>query len=185
MGMISRAEDFMIRKSDSTFLIALFLFIYFTSQIIIGSILHEIGTLNVLALQTTFSRDMFLSIAASWMASGEIEMYYKHFYFDYLHPLWYSILLSLLIARGFTLNHVNPKFNFMVLTPFMAGLCDLVENSMHVYMLADLDRATHSLVWFSGLAANTKWFLAFLGLGTSVFLIGLWLVKRYILKRNA
>lgn len=185
MEILSRAEDFMIRKSNSTFLIALFMIIYFTSQIIIGSILHDIGTLNALALQTTFSRDMFMSIAVGWLASGEIEMYYKHFYFDFLHPLWYSILLSLLIARSFTLNQVNPKFNFMILTPFMAGLCDLVENSMHVYMLADLDRATNSLVWFSGLAANTKWFLAFLGLGTSIFLIGLWMIKRYILKRNA
>jgi hypothetical protein len=159
--------------------------VYFTSQAIIGSILHEIGALNVLALQTTFSSEMFRSIAAGWIASGDIELYYKHFYFDFFHPLWYSILLSLLIARAFTLNDVNPRFNFMILTPFVAGLCDLVENSIHVYILADPNRATPLLVWFSGLAANVKWFLAFLGLATAMFLIGFWIVKRYVFKSHA
>ena len=53
MGIFSRAENYVIKKSESNFLIALFAVIYFTSQIIIGSILHKIGTLDALALQTT------------------------------------------------------------------------------------------------------------------------------------
>jgi len=68
--------------------------------------------------------------------------------------------LGLLIARAFKMNNVNPKFNGVVLMPFVAGLCDIFENTMHVYFLADLDRATPWLVALSGLATNTKWILS-------------------------
>jgi hypothetical protein len=183
MEILSRAENFIIRKSDSNFLIALFAVIYFTSQIIIGSIIQKIGTLNALALQTTLSSDTFKSIASGWIASGQIDIYYRHFYFDNFHPIWYSIFLSLLIARAFKINNVNPKFNFIILTPFIAGICDLFENMMHLYFLADLNRATPVLVAISGLATNTKWFLSLSGTAIASILIGFWIVKRFMIKK--
>jgi hypothetical protein len=183
MGIFSRAENFMIGKSDSNFLIALFAVIYFTSQIIIGSIIHKIGALNALALQTTLSSDTFKTIASGWIASGQIDIYYRHFYFDNFHPIWYSIFLSLLIARAFQINHVNPKLNFVVLTPYIAGICDLFENMMHLYFLADLNRATTLLVAISGLATNTKWFLSLSGTAIATILIGFWIVKNFIIKK--
>lgn len=182
MGIFSRLENFIIRKSDSTFLIALFGMIYFVSQIIIGSILHPLGTIDALRLQTTFSSDTFKSIASAWIVSGRVSLYYKHFYFDNFHPIWYSIFLSLLIARSFKINNVNPKFNFIVLTPFIAGICDLIENMMHLYFLADLNRATPVLVALSGTATNTKWLLAAVSVCTSIGLIAVWIVKKFITK---
>jgi hypothetical protein len=149
MGIFSRAENFIIKKSDSNFLIALFAVIYFTSQIIIGSIIHKIGALNALALQTTMCSDKFKEIASGWIASGQIAIYYKHFYFDNFHPIWYGIFLSLLIARAFKINNINPKLNWIILTPFVAAICDLFENMMHLYFLADLQRATPVLVAIS------------------------------------
>jgi hypothetical protein len=184
VGVFSKAENFIIKKSNSNFLIALFALIYFTSQIIIGSILHKLGTLNALALQTTMCSDKFKAIASGWIASGEIGIYYRHFYFDNVHPIWYSIFLSLLIARAFTINNVNSKFNWIILTPFFAGLCDLFENMMHLYFLADLQRATPVLVALSGLATNTKWFLALSGVAISSILIGWWIIKKFIIKKT-
>jgi len=182
MGIFLKLENFIFEKSESNFLLALFAVIYFSSQIIIGSILHKIGTLKALTLQTTLCSDKFKEIASAWIASGDIAAYYKHFQFDNFHPIWYSIFLSLLIARSFKISNVNPRFNWVVLTPFVAAICDLFENMMHLYFLADLNRATPKLVALSGLATNTKWALAFAGVVISSALIGRWMIKRFITK---
>ena len=184
MGILSRVENFIIKKSDSTMLIVIFGTIYFISQIIIGSIIQPLGVKNALALQTTMCSDTFKAIASAWIASGQIEIYYRHFYFDNFHPIWYSIFLSLLIARTFKINNVNPKFNFIILTPFIAGICDLIENIMHLYFLADLNRATPALVTLSGLATNTKWTLAALGVVTITVMLIVWLAKNFIMKKK-
>jgi hypothetical protein len=184
MNIFSRAENFIIRKSDSNILITAFGIIYFLSQIIIGSIIHPLGVKDALTLQTTFSSDVFKSIASSWIASGQIGIYYKHFYFDNFHPIWYSIFLSLLIARAFKINKISSQFNFIILTPFIAAICDFIENMMHLYFLDDLNRATPLLVALSGLATNTKWFLALSGVAIVSILIGIWIVKTSITKRK-
>jgi len=182
MNIFSRTENFISQKSDSNILIIIFGIIYFTSQFIIGSIVHPLGTGNVLALQTTLSSDIFKEIASGWIASGQIGIYYKHFYFDNFHPIWYSIFLSLMIARTFKINGINPKFNFLILTPFIAGICDLIENAMHLYFLSDLRRATPALVALSGTATNIKWFLAFSGVGIVFILTIAWFIKTFIIR---
>jgi hypothetical protein len=183
MNVFSRTENFISKKSGSNILIAVFGVIYFTLQIIIGSIVHPLG-IDVLRLQTTFSNETFKSIASGWIASGQIGIYYEHFKFDNFHPVWYSIFLSLLIVRTFKINGINPKFNFIILTPFIAGACDLIENMMHLYFLSDLRRATPALVALSGTATNTKWFLSLSGVAIASILAIVWFVKRFIKKGN-
>ena len=182
VNIFSRAENFISRKSDSNILIIIFGIIYFTSQFIIGSIIQPLGVGNFLALQITLSSDTFKEIASGWIASGQIGIYYKHFYFDNIHPIWYSIFLSLLIARTFKIDGVSPSFNFIILTPFIAGICDLIENAMHLYFLSDLRRATPALVALSGTATNTKWFLSLSGVGIVFILTIAWFVKTFIIK---
>jgi len=184
MNLFARAENFISRKSDSNILIIISGIIYFISQFIIGSIVHPLGMDNFLALQTTLSSDKFKEIASGWIASGQIGLYYKHFTFDNLHPIFYSIFLSLLIARTFKINSVSPKFNFFILTPFIAGICDLFENTMHLYFLGDLERATPALVALSGTVTDTKWCLAFAGVGVVSILVVVWIVKTFILKEK-
>ena len=183
MNIFSRAENFISQKSDSNILIIIFGIIYFTSQFIIGSIIQPLGVGNVLAIQITMSSDTFKEIASDWIASGQIAIYYKHFYFDNFHAIWYSIFLSLLIARTFKINGVSPSFNFIILTPFIAGACDLIENAMHLYFLSDLRRATPALVALSGTATNTKWFLSLSGVGIVFILTIAWFVKTFIIKK--
>ena len=177
MGIFSRAGNYIIKKSDSNFLIAIFGILYFASQIKIASIVHPLG-IDMLRIQTTLSSETFKAIASGWIASGQINIYYQHFHYDNIHPLWYSIFLSLLIARTFKINGVNPKFNFIILTPFVAGICDLFENMMHLYFLADLNRATPALVALSGTATNTKWFLSLSGVALVSVLVAVWFVKK-------
>ena len=181
MGIFSRAENFISQEirlqSSHRRYSVLSIFI---SQLIIASIVQPLGIGNILRMQMTLSSDTFKEIASGWIASGQIEIYYNHFYFDNFHPIWYSIFLSLLIARTFKINNVSPKFNFIILTPFVAGICDLIENMMHLYFLADLRRATPALVAFSGTATNTKWFLSLSGVAIISVLFVVWIVKKFI-----
>ena len=182
MSMWTKITRYISDKSDSNVWIALFGILYVVSQVTIGSILHKIGTLKALKLQTTFSSNTFKEIASQWIASGEIETYLRHFRFDNFHPIWYSIFLSLLIARAFKVHHVNPKYHWILLTPFVAALCDFFENAMHLYFLADLNRATPELVAMSGTATNIKWFLAFVGVMIVTVSVIAWLVKTFLKK---
>ncbi len=182
MNVLAGAIRYIKDKSDSNFLIALFGIIYTVSQVIIGSILHKIGALKALKLQSTLSSETFKTIASQWIASGEIEAYYRHFRFDNFHPVWYSVFLSLLIARAFKVNRVDSKYDFVILTPFLAALCDFFENAMHLYFLADLNRATPFLVALSGAATNTKWLLAFIGVMVVAVSVVRWLVKNFLKK---
>jgi hypothetical protein len=184
MDILSHTEKFLIKKSDSTILIVIFGTVYLISQMIIGSIIYPLGTLDALRLQTTMSSDTFKAIASGWIASGQIRLYYDHFRLDNLHPLWYSIFLSLVIARTFKINHMNPKFNFIILTPFVAAICDYFENMMHLYFLADLNRATPVWVACSGLATNIKWALAGLGVVTIIIMMMIWFVDTFMRKRQ-
>lgn len=183
MEIFSRAENFISKKSDANILIIIFGMLYFASQIKIASIVHPLG-IDMWRIQTTLSSDTFKSIASGWIASGQVNIYYRHFYFDNFHPIWYGIFLSLLIARTFKINKVNSKFNFIILTPFVAAICDFFENMMHLYFLADLNRATPTLVALSGLATNTKWILAFLGVGVVSVLAVVWFVKTFITEKK-
>jgi hypothetical protein len=180
MSFFSKLSASIREKSTSNLLIAIFGIIYLTSQIIIGLILHQIGTLQALRLQTTLSSDTFKAIASQWMASGEIEAYYRHFQFDNFHPIWYGIFLSLLIARAFEENHMNSRYNFIILSPFVAAACDLFENFMHLYFLADLHRATPVLVALSGTATNLKWLLAFVGMMIVMVLFVLKFMRTFV-----
>jgi hypothetical protein len=81
------------------------------------------------------------------------------------------------------MNNVNPKFNGIVLIPFIAGLCDMFENSMHVYFLADLNRATPVLVALSGLATNTKWILSLSVTVMAIVLITYRIVKKFSIRK--
>ncbi|MFA5321282.1 MAG: hypothetical protein WC373_01305 [Smithella sp.] len=183
MEIFSRVENFISKKSDSNTLIAIFGILYFASQIKIASIVHPLG-IDMWRIQTTLSSDTFKSIASGWIASGQVNIYYRHFYFDNFHPVWYSIFLSLLIARIFKINNVHSKFNFIILTPFVAAICDFFENTMHLYFLADLNRTTPLLVALSGLATNTKWVLAFLDVGIISVLVSVWFVKTFITEKK-
>ena len=164
--------------SETTWLIAAAGGVYFVSQLAIGSILQQVGVSKALALQITLSSDTFRAVASELIATGKIAAYYRHFYLDFFHPIWYAAFLSLFAARMFNANNVSDRFNFLLLAPFVAGACDLGENIMHLYFLHDLRNATPALVAFSGTMTNTKWTLAFLCVATIIALAGRRLFRR-------
>jgi len=134
------------------------------SQAIILSILRDLDLLQFARAQTTFSKATFLTLAHQWESAQLLPQYQLHFYFDFVHPIWYSCLLAGFIAKGLDRRGISDRWNWLLLMPFLAGLLDLVENCFHVRFIADLAAVTQPMITLSALAANLKWTLAGLSL---------------------
>lgn len=140
--------------------VAFFGVVYVLSQAKIASILHPVGTRQVLDLQTTFSATTFAAIVHGWQANGAIDAYWHHYRYDFVHPLWYGGFLAAALSKGFDLNRIDPRHNAWLLVPVAAACLDLCENSLHVLFLSWPASVVTPLVALSGLAANLKWLLA-------------------------
>ncbi len=123
---------------------------------------------DALSLQLTFSLDQFLSIIGGW-SSKETHAYLLHYTLDFLYPLWYVLLLWELMKKW---DHTSTQFYFNALwiIPFMAGLCDEIENlsTLTVIFFSSYHAAT--FVFIQALAAWTKWIAIFLSMVLLIFL---------------
>jgi len=133
-------------------------FVYVLSQAIIGAILHDVGPLRVLRLQTTLSLQRFEAIFAELRAEHLLDAYARHFDLDFVHPVWYAISLAALLAKALDANELPVRWSGVVFLPFAAGAFDLVENVVHVHYLTT-GATTAWLVLVGGLAAISKWAL--------------------------
>jgi hypothetical protein len=152
--------------------------LFVVSQSILAWYFHRVGAGMALRLQTTLSSETFRAIVTGWQLTGKTALYLDHFYFDTFHPFWYSVFLSLLLARVFVANGVPRRYDFVLLLPFVAGALDLIENALHLWFLADLGRATAVPVALSGTASIVKWVLAAGGTVTVGVLALRWLLTR-------
>ena len=151
------------KRISSTRITLTFLILYIISQISIMVITSGLGS-DFLGLQITISSDTFLGIAKTWQSKGLTGMYYRHFFFDYVHPLLYGIFISSFMAKAFNKRNISASLNPLLLLPFIASALDLIENSIHLYLLADLSRVTYGIVLFSGICTNLKWMIALMSL---------------------
>jgi hypothetical protein len=147
--------------------------IYLASQIAIACIIHDMGALAFLKAQTTFSRTTYVEQVKQWQERDLMGDYKRHFYFDFLHPLWYALFLSALMAAGFNRHRAPSRANRLLCLPFIAGAMDLVENCFHVRFISDVDTIPSWMIVASASAANAKWALA----GTSL-VVGVLFVSR-------
>ena len=142
--------------------------LYIVSQSVIGWILSDIST-DVLILQTTFSVEQFSRIVHGWNSS-QLNAYGIHFYFDFPHPVFYSIFLSSLLS--YLMSRVGEElFSFdyyLILIPFVAGLFDTFENLIHLYLLENLNSFNPTALYISSLCSWIKWVLV----GFSLLYIG-------------
>lgn len=147
-------------KSRLDSAILFFLVLFLASQASITVVLQPVGTAEVLALQTTLSAEDFRARVADLHARHAINAYIGHYYYDFLHPLWYAGLLALLLGRAFDRQAVPATRNGWLLLPLLAGALDLVENSLHLYMVLDSANITALRVWLANGAALLKWAIA-------------------------
>ncbi|HEX7481636.1 MAG TPA: hypothetical protein VF331_27775 [Polyangiales bacterium] len=153
--MLSTARN----KLDSWTLIRVFGGLYLASQVAIGVIVQPLGS-DMLAVQTTLSAEHVREIFASWQSAGLLPAYARHYWFDMIHPLWYGTFLAAALAKGFNANRVSTRFDALLILPFVAAGCDLVENLVHLSFLADRANITDARVLLGNGAALLKWLLS-------------------------
>lgn len=133
--------------------------VFLVSQLSIMVVLEPVGFVHFVQMQTTLSSARFEALVADMYQRGADGAYVAHFYYDWLHPLWYGGLLAALMARGFERHAVPAARNGLLLLPFVAGLADLAENALHLYMVVDTVHITPSRVALANGAALLKWAL--------------------------
>ena len=161
-----------------TRVIAVLAGLYLVNQLIIITIVSPLGH-DMLGLQTTLSQETFRSILQSWERSGLMAVYLRHFYPDFPHPVIYSLLLSALLSRGIVMTGNGRGLRYLVLLPFAAGLLHIIENFIHLYLIADPARIGRGIVIFSGICTNAKWTLGF-----GCLIIALVMILRAYLKQR-
>jgi len=143
--------------------------IYIISQAFILAILSCLGH-DPLTLQTTFSKTVFTGILEKWGQSG-LHIYKTHFYVDFVHAFIYAVFLSSWIAYLTVKPGKKPAPLHLVLwaLPFIAGLCDVIENIFHLVLISNPADISGTLIKVSAAFANTKWGLARISLVAIVF----------------
>jgi len=86
--------------------------LFVLSQALIIWLLGDVG-LQLLALQTTFTKAGFTSIVSAW-GPAEFEKLRVHYRFDSLHPLWYALFLAALLARLFNATNIPKQYNIFI-----------------------------------------------------------------------
>lgn len=133
---------------------------FLLSQLTIAATLGAIGPEQVLRLQTTLSPATFAAIVQDWQSTGAIDSYWRHYRYDFIHPLWYGGWLAAAMAKAFEANRIAARRDAWLCLPLVAAGLDLVENLFHVLFLTWPSTVVLPLVVLSGLAATAKWLLA-------------------------
>jgi len=117
------------------------------------------GTPGVVALELAFSEEAFHRIITQWGAEGVRAYRTSTIYIDCWFPIAYALLLSSLIAV-LTVKPGETPSRLQVICfalPFIAGLFDWVENTLHLVLLRDPSNLSAPLVLLASIAAAIKW----------------------------
>jgi hypothetical protein len=145
---------------------------FLVSQAVVVSMLLRLGHSDPLILQLTFSRTVFMDILQKWGQPG-MGIYKKHFFVDYPHAFIYASFLASLIAYLSAEQDREPVQLHLVLfpLPYVAGLCDLAENTLHLILISNPAAVSGTLVKISATMAWTKWGLAGISMMAIIFLV--------------
>lgn len=152
-------------------LVMLFAGIYIVSQAIIIVLLEQVGSDQAAKLQLFgFTADYYLETFNSWESAGTMAFYKAHLFIDAVHPIWYTLTLSALLALSMNGKELDHKHNRLLVLPMLVGLCDTLENSIQLVFLSDPSYVTvvDPLPLISTLLSLTKWTLASVVIGLIV-----------------
>jgi hypothetical protein len=145
---------------------------FLVSQAIVVAMLLQLDHSDPLILQLTFSKTVFMDVLQKWGQTG-IGIYKKHFFVDYPHAFIYAGFLASLIAFLTVEQDRQPAHVHLVLfsLPYVAGLCDLAENTLHLILIRNPVAVPGTLVKISATMTWTKWGLAGISIMAIVFLV--------------
>ncbi len=139
--------------------------LYAASQFGINTILAPLGLGRVVAFQLTFSRSGIEEILRSWGPEG-LEIFKRHFYLDFFHPVIYAVflfsLLRLLQTR-LSGREEGPVPNYLYL-PFAAMAMDFIENILELLVINSPATVPEALIFITGVVSSLKWALGVLNI---------------------
>lgn len=130
--------------------------VYLLSQTSIGFLLgHKVGS-QLVPMQLAFTKARFDSVVSGWTDVNLLQLQH-HFYLDFVHPLWYGLMLAWALAKTLPASR-----HALVWIPVIAALCDVCENTLHAVPLfqgtfRELDQP---YIAIGSAFAATKWMLA-------------------------
>lgn len=143
--------------------------LYVLSQSSIAFLLgHKVGS-ELIPMQLAFTKPRFDSIVGGWTDANLLQLQH-HFYLDFVHPLWYGLMLAWALAKT-----LPPARQSLVWIPVVAALCDICENTLHAIPLfqGTFRQLDQPLIAASSGFAAVKWLLA----GVSIALIARYFIK--------
>ena len=168
----SKRINLWYRRLASGKAVVVFFAAFLVNQAIIVSMLLQLGHNDPLILQLTFSKTVFIDILQKWGQPG-VGIYKKHFFVDYPHALIYASFLASVIAYLTAEQNREPAHFHLTLfsLPYVAGLCDLVENTLHLILISNPVSVPETLVKISATMTWTKWGFAGVSIMAIIFLV--------------
>jgi len=141
------------------------------SQTAIIAVLHRgMDPLDLVRMQTTFSKAAFFGIVGNW-GEASWQAFYRHYWLDFFHPLVYGAFLASALARLLARrNALGGRGRHLLLVPFAAAVCDEIENVCQLYLTIHLPDFSVPLFFAGALAANVKWAAVAVTVGAIVVL---------------
>ena len=123
--------------------------------------------MGVSYLQLSFTKESFLRIISLWGDYG-VELFLKTIWIDYIYPVAYSFLIAggmviaefKLLENGKTFSKLEQQ---LFILPFLAAVFDMIENSFHIYILANRFYNEY-IILAASITASIKWFLIIISL---------------------
>ena len=163
--------------------IGAFLLFILINQLVFASLSALVSTYNVLDFEFAWTADRIGIIFAAWGAAG-MDAQALGVYWDFLYIIGYGFFISgciLLVSR--ILSGKYQKIGlYMMLTPLIAGIFDLIENINLLVMLQNPTSFGAIVPFFASVSALIKFALLILGIG--FFFIALILMLISIIKNR-
>lgn len=115
---------------------------------------------SIFSLQLALTPADFWAVVQAWGEAG-VARYQSHFVWDFIHPFVYGAFGYILVCYSGLYQHWSRLAVCLLAWALpLAGACDLLENSLHLRLLAVGPGVLDDAVWISGTASSLKWTLA-------------------------
>lgn len=144
--------------------------IYLASQIHLAYMVNDLKP-SLVVLQLTFTSTGFWGIIEQWKTEG-LLIYLSHFSWDLFHVLAYSAFGIVIVQQTALFKKFSPVwYRFFLAALPVAGIMDLIENELHLYVITLPHGTQTQLVPLAATCSLIKWILALGFMGTLLKLL--------------
>ena len=116
--------------------------------------------LEVIKLQLSFTTENAKEILNNWNEIGQ-QNFLKYIYTDYIYAFAYSFFLSSLYLNKLLKNNIKlaGKHIYILILPFIAGLFDMIENTIEISFIKNSNDFSELLFTFHSVLSSLKWLI--------------------------